>query len=162
MMQFAQTAGVSIFITSGNPEKIKKACQLGALGGVNYHDSDWPEQLLTLLESKEIDLIVDSTGGSGFPALIDLVRPGGKIVILGATTGNPPKVDLRRIFWKQLTIQGTTMGNPDNFRDMVKFVEKHQLRPILSDLFSLLDFQKAYQRMIEGKQFGKIVLKVED
>ena len=97
---------------------------------------------------------------SGFSALIDLARPGGKIVILGATTGNPPKVDLRRIFWKQLTIQGTTMGHLENFSDMVKFVESYQLRPVLSGVYSFFDFRKAYQHMIEGKQFGKIVLKI--
>ncbi len=160
MLQFAHAAGANIFVTSGSEEKIKKAYQYGVLGGANYNNTDWSEQLRGLLEGREIDLIVDSAGGSGFPALIDLARPGGKIVILGATAGNPPKIDLRRIFWKQLTIQGTTMGHSENFMEMVNFVESHQLRPILSGVYSFFDFKKAYQCMIGGKQFGKIVLKI--
>ena len=160
MLQFACAAGVNVIVTSGREEKLKKAVQHGALGGANYHDSDWPGQLRGLLVGTEIDLIVDSAGGSGFPALLDLVRPGGKIVILGATAGNPPGLDMRRIFWKQLTIQGTTMGHPENFRNMIKFVETHQVRPILSAVFSFFDFKKAYQYMMDGKQFGKIVLKI--
>lgn len=160
MLQFAQVAGANVIVTSGSEKKIKKACQHGALGGVNYTDPDWPAQLDALLKDKEIDLIVDSVGGSGFPALVDVVRAGGKIVILGATAGNPSKVDLRRIFWKQLIIQGTTMGSPENFNDMVKFMEAHELRPILSGVYSFSDFKNAYQSMIEGKQFGKIVLQI--
>jgi NADPH:quinone reductase-like Zn-dependent oxidoreductase len=162
MLQFAQAVGANTFVTSGNLEKIKNASQLGALGGVNYHDSDWSGQLRALLEGKEFDLIVDSAGGSGFPTLIDLVRPGGKIIILGATAGNPPQLDIRRIFWKQVTIQGTTMGHPSDFKDMVKFVESKQLKPVLSAIYSSLDYWQAYEQMIEGKQFGKLVLKFGD
>jgi len=160
MLQFAKTAGADVIVTSGSEEKIKKACQHGALGGANYFNTDWPMQLGEFLKDKEIDLIVDSAGGPGFPALIDLVRSGGKIVVLGATAGNPPKVDLRRIFWKQITIQGTTMGHPHNFNDMVKFTELHQLRPVLSGVYSFSDFTQAYQSMMAGKQFGKIVLQI--
>jgi NADPH:quinone reductase-like Zn-dependent oxidoreductase len=162
MLQLAQAAGANVIVTSGDDEKIKKASQHGALGGANYLNPDWPGRIRKLLEGREIDLIVDSSGGPGFPSLIDLVRPGGKIVNLGATAGNPPSMDLRKIFWKQLTIQGTTMGDPENFGELVKFVNSNKITPVISDTFSFLDFYKAYQLMQNGRQFGKIVLKIEE
>ena len=108
-----------------------------------------------------IDLIVDSAGGPGFKDLIELVRPGGRIVVFGATAGNVPELNLRRVFWKQIRIQGTTMGHPDDFKNMIDFFNSNKIEPIIDHIYPFEEFRTAFQKMADGKQFGKIVLRNE-
>jgi zinc-binding alcohol dehydrogenase/oxidoreductase len=156
-LQFAVAAGCRVFVTSGNGEKIERARQLGAAAGVNYKAQDWAEQLKQLAGG--FDVIIDSALGNGFSKLIDICNPGGRIVFFGGTAGNIPELNGRKIFWKQLQILGTTMGTSDEFEAMIKFVEDHQIKPIIDEVFSLADAQEAVNRMAGSSQFGKIVLK---
>lgn len=159
MLQMAVAVGSEVWVTSGDDYKISQSMKKGAAGGVNYHHADWPMELQSRLGTGRIDLVVDSAGGNGFNNLIELVKPGGRVVILGATAGNPSSINLRRIFWKQIRIQGTTMGSRSDFVKMLSFVEKMKIRPIIDSVFKFEKFRDAYQRMQQGKQFGKIVLK---
>ncbi len=161
MLQMACAAGARVLVTSGSDEKIERARRQGAAGGANYRKPDWPEQLKKLAGKAGIDLVVDSAGGEGFSQLVDLVNPGGRLVFFGATAGNPPGVNQRKLFWKQLTLQGTTMGSPQDFREMVRLFELHQIRPVVDSTHPLKNFRVAYQRMREGQQFGKIVLTMD-
>jgi len=77
------------------------------------------ERITIPFEGKRIDLVVDSAGGENFNDLLEIVKPGGRMVILGATAGNPSSLNLRRIFWKQIRIQGSTMGNHQDFENML-------------------------------------------
>ena len=158
MLDLARAAGASVWVTSGDDRKVESAISAGATGGANYTHPDWREKLASELGESGIDLIVDSAGGEGFLGLIELVKPGGKIVILGATAGIPSQVNLRRIFWKQITIQGTTMGSPDDFQMMLRFCEKNKIRPAVDSVYPLTEYLSAYQRMMTGKQSGKIVM----
>ncbi|MBI2496712.1 MAG: zinc-binding dehydrogenase, partial [Opitutae bacterium] len=116
-LQFAAAAGAEVWVTSGSPDKIVRAQSLGASGGVNYHENGW-----AAASQKQagglFDVIVDSAGGTGFGSLIELIRPGGRIVFFGATTGNPPGIDLRKCFFRQINLLGSTMGSPDDFAGM--------------------------------------------
>ena len=105
-------------------------------------------------------MIVDSAGGEGFGSLIDLAKPGGRIVFFGATCGNPPGFDMRKVFWKQLSILGTTMGSPENFAAMVRFVEEKKIRPLAEHVFPLAEGNAALHAMAKAEQFGKIVLTI--
>ncbi|HEX3384298.1 MAG TPA: zinc-binding dehydrogenase [Mucilaginibacter sp.] len=156
-LQWAVAAGCQVFVTSGSGEKIERARQMGACAGVNYKAQDWAGQLKQLAGG--FDLIVDSALGDGFEKLVDLANPGGRIVFFGGTAGNVPPLNGRKIFWKQLQILGTTMGSPDDFLAMVDFVNKHQIVPVLDEVFSLADADKAVNKMENSTQFGKIVLK---
>ena len=155
--QMALAVGASVLVTSGSDDKLNRAKQLGAVGGANYHHDDW-EKEIAALASSGIDLIVDGAGGSGFNKLIQLVKPGGRIVVYGATAGRPPDLQIHRLFWKQITIQGTTMGNEEDFRNMVQFFEQHHLKPIIHKTYKLENHKDAYLEMMENKQFGKIIL----
>jgi NADPH:quinone reductase-like Zn-dependent oxidoreductase len=104
------------------------------------------------------DVIVDSAGGEGFEALIDLAAPGGRLVFFGATKGNPPTLPLRKVFWRQLSLLGTTMGSPTDWREMLDFVERHRIVPVVSSVFPLARVDDAFALMEHGGQFGKIVV----
>jgi len=162
MLKMAIAAGAVVVVTSGDEQKIARAVESGALGGANYKEPDWPQKIREILGNRPIDLVVDSAGGEGFEPLISLVKPGGRLVFFGATAGNPPELNLRRIFWKQLNLLGTTMGNEQDFARMIRLFETHRIQPLIDQVFPFSRFRKAYQRMMEGRQFGKIVLKWEE
>jgi NADPH:quinone reductase-like Zn-dependent oxidoreductase len=155
-LQFAVAAGARVFVTSSSEEKIARACELGAQGGVNYRDSNWTEELAK--KAGKFDLIIDSAVGPGFNGLVDIAKPGGRIVFFGATAGAVPELNPRPIFWKQLSILGTTMGSPEDFAAMVQFASIRELRPVISHTFPLAEAVEAFSLMERGGQFGKIVL----
>jgi zinc-binding alcohol dehydrogenase/oxidoreductase len=156
-LQFAAAAGAEVWVTSSSPEKIARAQTLGAAGGVSYRDAGWPAQLQKKAGGL-FDVIIDSAGGEGFGKLIELTRPGGRIAFFGATTGNPPGLDLRKSFFRQISILGTTMGSPADFHGMQQFVEMHRLAPVVDQSFALADAEAAFRHMEAGAQFGKIGL----
>jgi len=156
-LQFALAAGCQVFVTSGSGEKIERAKQLGAAAGINYKTQDWAEQLQHL--SGGFDIIIDSALGDGFAKLPDICNPGGRIVVFGATAGNIPALNGRKIFWRQLQIIGTMMGSPEDFKAMVEFVNQHQIIPVIDEIFLLADAAMAVQKMENSSQFGKIILK---
>jgi zinc-binding alcohol dehydrogenase/oxidoreductase len=158
-LQFAASCGAQVYVTSGADEKIERAKGLGAVGGVNYRSPDWVQQLKDIAGG--FDLIVDGAGGEGFQGLVDLAAPGGRIVTYGATQGTPSGLDLRRVFWKQLSILGSTMGTTDDFAALVNYVQTRHITPVVDRVFPLADAEAALRRMDAAEQFGKIVLAIE-
>jgi len=157
--QFAIAAGCSVFITSSTDEKIKKALAMGAKGGVNYKIADWHKQLLK--ETDGFDVIIDGAGGEGFAKLVDLAKPSGRIALYGATNGNLNTGVPAKIFWKQLDILGSTMGNDEEFGLMTAFINNHKIVPVVSNVFALNSAQEAFNLMDKGNQFGKIVFDIK-
>ena len=159
LVQMARAAGATVFVSSGSDEKIEKAKELGAEGGVNYNSEDWSKELKSM--SGGVDLSVDSIGGEVFNDLLRLANPASRIVVIGATAGPAPKVMTILIaLFKQLDILGTAMGNPDEFGSMLKFYEEHELRPVINETFSLEEAPAALEHMEEGKGIGKVVLEI--
>ena len=156
-LQFAVASGNAVFVTSGSKDKIQRAVELGARGGVSYKEDKWAKQLKGEAAGG-FDVIIDSAGGEGFADLIDLANPGGRIAFFGATRGNPPGFDMRKVFWKQLSILGTTMGSPEDFAAMVRFVEEKKIVPLAEHVFPLAEGNAALQAMENAEQFGKIGL----
>lgn len=159
-LQFALAFGATGYVTSGSEAKIKRAKELGAAGGVLYTQLDWVKQLQTL--SGGFDVIVDSAAGEGFGGLVDLARPGGRIVFFGGTKGTITSLTPQKIFWKQLSILGSTMGTEQDFSDMMAFVNQHQLKPVVDQIFPWQHVEQALQRMENTEQFGKIVLRIAE
>jgi NADPH:quinone reductase-like Zn-dependent oxidoreductase len=155
-LQLAAAQGAEVFVTSGSEEKISRAVALGAAGGTNYKEAGWAAALAKA--HGPFDVIVDSVGGEGFNDLIELAAPGGRIVFFGATRGNPPGVALRKIFWRQLSLLGSTMGSPCDFAGMLEFVARHRIKPVVSEVFPLAHAAEAFALMERGGQFGKIVV----
>lgn len=157
-LQMAVAFQAKVYVTSSSNEKIAKAVAMGAAGGFNYNDKDWVARAGK--EVRGFDVIVDSAGGPQFPSLLDLAMPGGRVVLFGRTRGDIPAIPPRLIYWKQLTILGTTMGSREEFLSMIDFVEKKNIRPVIDEIFPLEQIEKAMAHMESGNQFGKIVLQV--
>lgn len=158
VIQFALAFGVEVWVTSGSDEKIEKAVALGAKGGENYKNDDWDKRLKT--QAGGFDVIIDSAGGDQFAKLITLCKPGARVGIYGGTLGKINQLSPQILFWKQISILGSTMGNPTDFKKMVQFVEKYQIIPVIDSVYDLKDGNAALERMASGKHFGKIVLRI--
>jgi len=158
-LQFAVAHGAEVWVTSSSGEKITSAVELGAKGGANYAEADWAARL-----AKEagggFDLSVDSAGGPEFESVIDLAAAGGRIVFFGATRGNPPVLPMRKIFWRQLSLLGTTMGSPADWCAMTGYVGQHRIEPVVGAVVAFERAGEAFALMERGGQFGKIVVRI--
>ncbi len=152
-LRFAVAAGAKVWATTSGRAKIARAVQMGAEKAVDYRHDGWEKEL-----GEEFDVILDSAGGEGFLKLVDLAASGGRIAFFGATAGDPPLLPMRKVFWKQLSLLGTTMGSPKDFADLVAFVEAHRLVPDVDETFPVERANEALDRMASGAQSGKIVL----
>ncbi len=157
--QFAIAAGATVYVTSGSEEKLAKAIKLGAKGGANYKSEDWQKELTN--QAGGFDVIIDSAAGDGFSNFLKVANPGCRIAIYGGTRGKIQNLSPQILFWKQISIFGTTMGNDDDFKNMLDFVNQHQIIPVVDSVFDLKDGNAALDRMDKGLQFGKIVLFVK-
>ena len=157
-VQMAAALGARVFVTSGSDEKIEKAKEFGAKGGVNYNSEDWFKELKSLTGG--VDLSVDHVGGEGFDALVSLAKPGSRIVTFGSTAGPKVTVVMPRVFLKWLDVLGTAMGTNEEFGAMLDLFAEHGLRPTINETYSLEETAEAMQHMEEGKGIGKIVLDI--
>ncbi|MBX2901305.1 MAG: zinc-binding dehydrogenase [Cyclobacteriaceae bacterium] len=158
-MQFAVAYQARVYVTSSSQEKIEKAKSLGAIQGFNYTDPEWAKQALK--EAGGFDIVIDSAGGPQFSQLFELMIPGGRIAIFGRTAGNIPDVPTRLLYWKQISIHGSTMGTRDEFLSMLDLLESRNLKPVIDQVFQLEQINDAFQRMKAANQFGKIVVKIK-
>jgi len=155
---FAKAAGANVYITSGSDEKIARALKMGAKGAYNYKkESNYSDLWKT---KGGFDLVVDSAGGDQINNFIKILKPNGRIVFYGATNGLPSKIDLYKMFWHQLTLQGTTMGNDHEFNEMLAFVSKHQIRPIVDSIRPFSKIVESFGDITKSNKVGKIVFQL--
>ena len=157
-LTIAVSLGATVYVTSGSDKKIAMAKRYGATDGVSYHASGWSRTLLEII-GRRPDVIVDGAGSDTFAQALDIVKPGGRIVTYGATCGSVPNLEVRRIFWKQIDILGSTMGTSEDFTRMLEIYAKG-LHPVVDSVVPLEDVAKAHARIDNGEQFGKIVLRI--
>ena len=156
-LQFAVAHGAAVWVTSSSADKIARAVALGAKGGANYTEANWAASFAPV---GGFDLIVDSAGGDGFDKLIDLAAPGARLAFFGATRGNPPGLAMRKVFWRQLSLLGSTMGSPEDWTAMLQYVAQMQIKPVVSEVVPLARAGEAFDLMERSGQFGKIVVKM--
>jgi zinc-binding alcohol dehydrogenase/oxidoreductase len=155
---FAQAAAANVYVTSGSDEKVARALKMGAKGAYNYkRESNYSELWKT---KGGFDLVIDSAGGDQMNNFIKILKPGGKIVFYGATNGLPSKADLYRIFWNQLSLLGTTMGSDHEFSEMLAFVSKHQIRPMIDSIRPFSKLADSFVDITKPNKVGKIVFQV--
>ncbi|MCF8237876.1 MAG: zinc-binding dehydrogenase [Saprospiraceae bacterium] len=158
-MQFALATGAEVWVTSGSEEKIEKAKAMGATGGFSYRDPDWIDGARNTIA---FDLVIDGAGGAGLGQIMKICSPGGRMVCYGGTTGSIPKLSPQLLFWKQLQLIGSTMGSPQDFKEMISFICDHRIVPVVDRVYPLEQGEEAYTRMEHGNQFGKIVLQIPE
>ena len=156
----AVSAGAEVVVTSSAPGKIQRAVGLGAVAGYDYASKTWSQDLVK--KHGRMSLMIDGAAGPGYGDLLDIAAPGGKVVNYGATAGPPEKLDMFKVFWKQLHLVGSTMGSPEDFAAMLNWVNDHQIKPVVDEVFPLSKGAEAVEKMKKSPQFGKYVLNCSD
>lgn len=155
LIQYAKNIGARVIVTSRSEEKREHALELGADRAIDS-ESNWQQELA----EETIDLVIDSVGRATFNRSLDVLKLGGRIVIFGATTEDSVDFNLRKFFYGQYQLFGSTMGSREELRDMLVHIEKYGMHPIVDCVFKLEDAQQAFDYLAEGKQFGKVVLQI--
>ncbi|KAI0402886.1 oxidoreductase [Xylaria palmicola] len=164
-LQFGVALGCNIYVTSGSQEKIDKARQLGAKGGVIYKNENWHTTLQRMLPGERpfLDAVIDGTGGNVVLKTMTLLKPGGIISCYGMTIGPSMDWPMQAVL-KNIELRGSTMGSRLEFRDMVNFVKAKKIRPVVSRIVKGLDCVEAidglFDDMKAAKQFGKLVIEI--
>lgn len=159
-VQIAKLAGARVFVTSSSDAKLERASELGADIGINYTKEDWAKAVFDKTGRRGVDLVIENVGASTWKQSVRSICKGGRLVTCGATTGPIGETDIRIVFWNQISIIGSTMANDREFHDVMRLFFDGRLRPIVDAVVPLSEGAAAQQRLAEGKQFGKIVLKV--
>lgn len=155
---FAIAKGANVYVTSGSTQKLARAMELGAKGCARYTEEGWEKRLRA--QSGGMDAAIDGAGGDQMNTLLDVLQPGGRLVCYGATLGRPSSLNVQKLFWNQLRIQGTTMGSDGDFAAMMDFVNSHALVPTVDSSYAIEQSIEAFDRMKRGEQFGKIVIRI--
>lgn len=156
LIQFAKKAGARVIVTSRSTEKQEKALALGADRAIDT-TADWKEAL----KDETIDLVIESVGRATFNRSLDILKKGGRIVVFGATTEDVIELDLRSFFYGQYEMLGSTLGSREELVHMLAFMERHEIRPVLDQVYPLEEADKALEALRVNSQFGKIVLSID-
>jgi NADPH:quinone reductase-like Zn-dependent oxidoreductase len=158
----AKALGAQVVATSSSDEKLERARELGADAIVNHKDGDVVATVKEATGGPGVDVVVEHVGEATWQTSLQSVRPQGRITVCGATSGPNPKAALHRIWWKQLTILGSTMGTKTDFEGAFELVKSGKAQPVVDSVFPLAEAQAAHERMESGEQFGKIVLSIPE
>lgn len=167
VMQFALAAGCNVYVTSSSTEKLRRAKELGATGGVLYTEEHWESKLATLLprERRQFDTIIDGAGGDIVKSGVKLLRHNGTIVSYGMTVGPTMPFTMKAVI-KNINLVGTTMGSRNDFSDMIEFIRTQTIRPIVSHIVHGMDdldeIEGLFGILHKGSQFGKLVLQIRE
>ena len=158
-IQIAKLAGATVYALTSSLEKMDKAEELGADVVIDYtEDADWSKTVYKLTERRGVDVVVDNVGQATLRQSMRAVSRGGRIVIVGNTSGPRAEIDTRYIFGKQISLIGSTMGNHQDFRDVVSLLWSGKLRPVVDTVMPLSKGKQAFEALERGEKFGKIVL----
>ena len=148
--------------TSSSDAKLERARSLGADAVVNHASGDVAAAVREATDGAGVDIVVEHVGDATWKTSLATARPGGRVVVCGATSGPNPPAQLHRVWWKQLTIYGSTMGTRDDFAGAFDLVVSGGARPVVDEVFELEQAAAAHERMERAEQFGKIVLRIPD
>ena len=161
-LKLAKLAGAEVIVTSSSDEKLARAKEIGADHTINYKAGDVARTVKEITGGRGVDVVVDTAGAATWPIDFSAIRPGGKIVLCGITTGPEAMTNLRVLYWNQLTIMGSTMGSDEDFRQMVTAVAAARMKPVIDSVHPLENVRDAMGKMEAANQFGKIVLRMSD
>jgi len=160
-LAIAKALGGRVIVTSSSPDKLARALELGADATFNQETDDVVAGVKEVT-SGGAHVVVDHVGEATWKRSLDAARPDGRVCVCGATTGPNPPANLHRIWWKQLTIFGSTMGSTQDFEAAYELVKSGRAVPVIDRVFSLSETAAAHERLEAGNQLGKIVLRIPD
>jgi len=159
-MRIAKSRGARVWVTSSHDEKLEKALALGADEVINHREASVGKEVRARTAKRGVSIVVDSVGQATWSESLIALGRGGRLVTCGGTSGPMVQTDIRRLFWNQWTIMGSTMGNDTEFDAVVTELRAGRLTPVIDSTFDLADGRSAFERMEKGEQFGKIVLRI--
>jgi NADPH:quinone reductase-like Zn-dependent oxidoreductase len=159
-LAIAKALGARALVTSSSDDKLERAQELGADATVNHATGDVAAAVKEATGGKGMDVVLEHVGEATWQTSLQSARAGGRIAVCGATTGPNPPAALHRIWWKQLTIYGSTMGTKADFEGAYELVKSGRAKPVVDSTFPLADARAAHERMEAAEQFGKIVLTI--
>ena len=159
-LQIAKALGARVIATSGSDEKLARARDLGAEAVVNHAGEDVAEAVRQATGGRGANVVVEHVGEATWKTSLQVAAPGARICVCGATSGPNPPANLHRIWWKQLTILGSTMGTRADFEGAYELVASGRARPIVDRVFPLAEAAEAHRHLEEGRQLGKVVLRI--
>ena len=159
-LQIAKLLGASVTVTSGSDAKLERAEALGADATLNHRDVDVGKVMRARTQKRGVDVVVDSVGEATWSQSLGALGRRGRLVTCGGTSGPMVTTDVRRLFWNQWSILGSTMGNDAEFDAVVEHFRAGRLRPPIDSVYVLDDAQSAFERLASGEQFGKLVVRI--
>lgn len=159
-LHLVKVIGAKAIVTSREDSKLRRAKAMGADEAINGRAEDIARRVHELTGGRGVDVVIENIGEAVWPAALRSLVRGGRIATCGATTGDQPSADLRRIFIRQLQIFGSTLGNFSEFRELIAFCGRAGIRPVIDSRYSLADTHAALSRLEAGEQFGKVVVSI--
>ena len=159
-LQIARLLGARVFVTSGSEAKLGRAGKMGAEVLINHREKDFSKEVWSITGKRGVDVVVDDVGAATWDKSIRSLVRGGRLVTCGATSGPKPEEDLRRIFAKQITIYGSTMGTRKDWDSLNAHLQRGELQPGVDRVLPLEQLAEAQELMARGEQFGKLVLTI--
>ena len=155
LLMFAKAIGCRVIVTSRSEEKRRRALELGADLAIDSA-SHWDE----VLKGEKADIVIETVGAATFDQSLAQLRKGGTIVTFGASAGDEVRINIRTFFYGQYNMLGTTMGSRDEYREMLQFIRRYHIKPIIDKVFPLSEAEGALRRLEDAEQFGKITLQI--
>ena len=159
-MQIAKLRGARVWVTSGSDEKLARARELGADETINHATEDVAKTVRARTGKRGVDVVIDNVGEDTWTRSLGALGKRGRLVTCGGTSGPMVETDIRRLFWNQWTIMGSTMGNDAEFDAITDELRAGRLVPPIDSVHELRDGLRAFERMASGRQFGKIVVRI--
>jgi NADPH:quinone reductase-like Zn-dependent oxidoreductase len=161
-LALARALGARTIVTSSSDDKLARARELGADVTINHGAEDVKAAVREATDGRGADIVVEHVGEATWRTSLDVVRAGGRIAVCGATSGPNPPAALHRIWWKQLSILGSTMGTKADFEGAYELVAAGRALPVIDAVYPLTEIRAAHERLEAGEQMGKVVLRIRD
>ena len=159
-MRLAKRLGARVWVTSSSDAKLARARQLGADETLNHRTIDVGREVRSRTGKRGVDVVIDNVGESTWQGSLTALGRGGRLVSCGATSGPQVMTDVRRLFWNQWTIMGSTMGNDAEFDAVTELLRTGALPPVIDTVYPIEEARQAFERMRLAEQFGKIVVEI--
>ncbi|MDM0034393.1 zinc-binding dehydrogenase [Variovorax sp. J22P271] len=161
-LQLARLAGARVIVTSRSEAKLQRALQMGADHAIDSPTRDVAKEVMALTGGRGVDVVIENVGAAVWSSAMKSLVRGGRLVTCGATSGDQPPADLRRIFIRQLQILGSTLGDLDEFAALLSLVRRTGLRPVIDAAFPMADAHAALDRLAAADRFGKVAIAIGD
>jgi len=159
-LQLVKMTGATAIVTSRDDDKLQRALALGADHAINGAKEDIARRVLALTGGRGVDVVFENVGAAVWSSALKSLVRGGRLVTCGATTGDQPGADLRRLFIRQLQVMGSTLGDLGEFRDLLRVCERGLIKPVIDRRYGLDDAHEALDRLESGAQFGKLAIEI--